>query len=413
MTGNPVAGEGPREREREADVVHAVDVYKGTHLAARISRHPGGSEFRYLPEYLDADLPAVATTLPLGAEPRLTQAGAVPSFFAGLLPEGRRLTHLRRALKASADDELSLLAAVGADMIGDVRVAVRGALDSAGPRVVVDRDFSELRFQDLLADNDVVDPYGIPGVQEKVSAQMISVPVRDESGLYILKLTPPEYPHLVENELYFMNLAREAGLKVATVREVRDADDVPGLLVSRFDRVRVAGALVSLGVEDGCQILDRWPADKYNVSMLAVARALTAVCSARPVAALAIFRQIVFAWLTGNGDLHAKNIAVLERDGEWAVAPAYDLPSTVPYGDRTLALSVGGRRTGVSRRMLLEFAAELGLPQKAAVRHLDRLLDATEPLIDSVAGGALPFDETATIKLIKELRNRRRLLLPT
>ncbi|WP_414819923.1 HipA domain-containing protein [Serinicoccus sp. CNJ-927] len=38
------------------------------------------------------------------------------------------------------------------------------------------------------------------------------------------------------------------------------------------------------------------------------------------------------AWATGNGDLHAKNLSVLQRDGEWRVAPVYDVPSTVPYG---------------------------------------------------------------------------------
>ena len=43
-----------------------------------------------------------------------------------LLPEGRRLGALRRAVKTSADDELSLLLAVGADAIGDVQVVPSG-----------------------------------------------------------------------------------------------------------------------------------------------------------------------------------------------------------------------------------------------------------------------------------------------
>lgn len=39
----------------------------------------------------------------------------------------------------------------------------------------------------------------------------------------------------------------------------------------------------------------------------------------------------VFAWLTGNGDLHAKNVSVLQQAGEWRIAPIYDAPPTVPY----------------------------------------------------------------------------------
>src|SRR5438552_2279477 len=53
--------------------------------------------------------PAVATTLPVTPEPLVRTGGAVPAYFAGLLPEGRRLGALRRAVKTSADDELSLL----------------------------------------------------------------------------------------------------------------------------------------------------------------------------------------------------------------------------------------------------------------------------------------------------------------
>jgi len=46
---------------------------------------------------------------PGGQRARPSPAGALPSYFSGLLPEGRRLGALRRAVKTSADDELSLL----------------------------------------------------------------------------------------------------------------------------------------------------------------------------------------------------------------------------------------------------------------------------------------------------------------
>lgn len=106
--------------------VAQADVFKAGVLAATLTRSPGGVEFGYRSEYLAAGGPAVATTLPLTEQPVVTVAGAVPAFFAGLLPEGRRLSSLRRAVKTSADDELSLLLAVGSDAIGDVQVVPAG-----------------------------------------------------------------------------------------------------------------------------------------------------------------------------------------------------------------------------------------------------------------------------------------------
>ena len=58
----------------------------------------------------------------------------------------------------------------------------------------------------------------------------------------------------------------------------------------------------------------------------------------------------------------------------WRVALAYDLPSTVLYKDRSLALPIGGRIKGFSRQLLLGFASAAGLPEKAATRVLDETL---------------------------------------
>lgn len=75
-------------------------VYKGEHPAARIDKYSDRTEFRYLAPYLASDLPAVATTLPKRDQIVTTYAGAIPPFFAGLLPEGHRLSVLQRSLTA-------------------------------------------------------------------------------------------------------------------------------------------------------------------------------------------------------------------------------------------------------------------------------------------------------------------------
>src|SRR5690606_11216700 len=136
-----------------------------------------------------------------------------------------------------------------------------------------------------------------------------------------------------------------------------------GLLVRIFDRLpQPDGGTRALACEDACQVLGRWPADKYNLTMEEVLRGLADHCPARAVALRSLYQQVVFAWLTGNGDQHAKNVSILATpDGEWRVAPAYDLPSTLPYGDVSFALSVGGVTTGLSRRRLLGLAEDVGL----------------------------------------------------
>ena len=152
-------------------------MYKRGRLAARLTRVDGGVQFAYLPGYLDGAGPAVASTLALDDRPVVTARGAVPPFFAGLLPEGRRLTNLRRAVKTSADDDLSLLVAVGGDPVGDVQV---------------NRSFAEVTFTDVLEQAGVVDPHALAGVQDKASARMLSVPVAQRGRRFILKIDPPE-----------------------------------------------------------------------------------------------------------------------------------------------------------------------------------------------------------------------------
>jgi serine/threonine-protein kinase HipA len=64
--------------------------------------------------------------------------------------------------------------------------------------VVID-DFGEVIFADLFAQaiGQRPDRVALPGVQDKISGQMMNVPVQGRSNGYILKLNPPEFPHLV------------------------------------------------------------------------------------------------------------------------------------------------------------------------------------------------------------------------
>jgi len=405
--------EGAREPElEELKTVARADVYKAGRLAAHLTRVASGEvAFSYIPEWVADGGPPVATTLPVTDEPVVAHSGAVPAFFAGLLPEGRRLGALRRSVKTSADDELSLVMAVGGDTVGDVRVVAEGATPDAVPPRLQVRDFDEVRFAELLADIEVrIDRVGLPGVQDKVSAAMLNLPVTAAGSQLLLKLNPPEFNHLVENEHFFLDAARQSGIPTVDATLVHDQAGEPGLAVSRFDRVNIGGELVSLAVEDGCQVLGLYPAAKYSISTEDLLSGLTAVCEARRPAAAEFLAQAAFAFLTGNGDAHAKNFSVLQdATGRWQPAPAYDLPSSQPYGDTTMALSVAARRDGnIPGDRYVALGEKIGVRSRAARSIIDRVAGSADLWVDGLPG--LPFDPGVTNKLKRVITGRQRLL---
>lgn len=389
--------------------VEQADVYKTGVPAATLTRTADGVEFRYLDEWISRVGPPVATTLPVRNEPVLRPAGALPSYFAGLLPEGRRLGALRRAVKTSADDELSLLLAVGADAIGDVQVVPSGVAPAEVPPRIAIENIGDTSFAELLSELGIrAQRTALPGVQDKTSAAMINLSVARAGERFILKLNPVgEYPHLVENEAFFLGAARASGLAVPPHNLVTDQDGASGLLVRRFDRITVDGELRALAVEDGCQAMDRPPADKYLLGTGRSFAALTAVCDAPALAGRELVRQLAFAYLTGNGDAHAKNFSVLQdRSGEWRVSPVYDVPCSHLYGDATMAMSIGGRTAA-------EFGAEdfvglgetLGVPSRAVRRALSELAERVERWLPDL--DQLPFDRAKVSKLRRVIQHRR------
>jgi serine/threonine-protein kinase HipA len=256
---------------------------------------------------------------------------------------------------------------------------------------------------------DPIDRVGLAGVQDKISSAMISLPISWGGAPSILKLDPPDFPHLVHNEAFFLRAAQQSGLEVPPFQILLDRDGVPGLLVERFDRTHTADGIRALAQEDGCQVLGVYPADKYRLTSEAVLGALARVSGAPVVAARDLLRQTAFAYLTCNGDAHGKNFSVVERDGEWRVSPAYDLPSSQPYGDATFALSVNGKdRQDIGRKDFLALGASLGIPAKATERVLDELLDALPSWFSEL--GSLPFDSRTTHQLAKAIASRRKRL---
>lgn len=389
---------------RDPRKVDTAAVVKGGSLAAHLVRQDGATRFTYEADYTG---PPVATSLPVNTKSVVTAGGALPPFFSGLLPEGRRLGAVRNAIKTSADDELSLLLAVGVDTVGDVQVMPAGGEPIAAP-TEMPTDLNSVSFQELFdraVGPDLEDSAALAGAQDKVSGHMLSLPVGYRDAEWILKLNPQAHPHLVENEAFFLQAARDSGIQTAEAHVVHDREGASGLLVKRFDRrprpapaehpsdaVGTHGTFLRLPQEDACQVSGRYPADKYRLTTEEVISGLAAQTGAPIVAARTLLQQFAFAYLTCNGDGHGKNFSILHDGREWQVSPAYDLPSTQPYGDTSMALSIRGKnREDITRRDFLELGTACRVPEKATRTLLDRLLKAAPGWLERL--DQLPFDK--------------------
>ena len=250
-----------------------------------------------------------------------------------------------------SDDHLTLLLAIGADTVGNVRVVPAG-VEPARPVPMFDpeRDTNFRAVFAKLTGSVDADPVGLAGVQPKVSAAMVSAPIRTRAGPAILKLNPVHYPLIVENERFFMTMAAACGLRVATTSLLHDAKGRSALLVTRFDR---AGP-TRIAQEDACQVAGIYPASKYRIQAEAAIAALADACTrgggSKPAALLELLKTVVFSWLIGNGDLHGKNLSIYNPDGVWQPTPVYDLLCTQPYTRwrDPMALNLYGRANRLS-----------------------------------------------------------------
>lgn len=394
--------------------VESLIVHQGTRRAGVLRRISSGAALTLDDVFVAASERPLASTLPLTTKPIEVHGVNLHPYFAGLLPEGLRLRALVRSAKTSEDDLFTLLAALGDDVVGDVWCTRPGDPPSLGEALVqVDRA-SDIRFHEVF-ERAVAgeDRSTFAGIQPKVSAGRLTVSFSSGSARkgerpadYILKLPSEDYPHLVRNEAFCMRLAGAAGLEAAHVEIVTDRDGVEGLLVERFDRERTEDATTRLAVEDLCQLRGVYPADKYRLSVADAVRTMERA-TAPAVESLRLLELQAFSYLIGNGDLHGKNVSLLTRRRTTRLSPSYDLVSTLPYGDRHMAMKLDGKDARLKRRDFAAFGARIGIRERAIERMLDRLTRAMRrALADGPGISSIGLDERSTKALTQEFERR-------
>jgi serine/threonine-protein kinase HipA len=302
---------------------------------------------------------------------------------------------------------------VGWDTIGDLAVVPHSEPIEGKPSLPSIRHASEVRFWKLFDEG--LGPetdHAIPGAQEKISANTIALRIKTAAGASaILKLNPPRYPRLVENEDFFLRLAKHCGIKAAKAQIITDLAGESGLLVTRFDRVRDGKTIRKLHQEDGCQILDIPPSKRYDVSLRQLAEGMMLVAASPTVLVRELLMRAAFSYLIGNADFHAKNVSLL-WSGLVHISPAYDLLSTLPYPDlqQNLAMPMEGKDNNLRPGEFFAFGERYGVPEAAISIMLTHLCQKVGDWLPRL--GEIGFDERTTDRLRSTMVSRIRDLEP-
>lgn len=362
--------------------VRTLGVWLGPERVGTLVRLPDDRiTFAFDPDY---ERNPARSTLSLGFKardgalltPRVTQT-RLPPYFANLLPEGPLREYLATRLGTKVVRDFPLIAELGGDLPGNVRVVPEGT----GPR--------EPMPSEVSSDIDRPLKFSLAGVQLKFSALEdasggLTIPMSGAGGDWIVKLPSTTFADVPVHEHAMLHLARETGLEVPAHRliAVSDLAGLPAdvqraesraLAVRRFDRADGA----RIHTEDFAQVFRVYPEEKYKgASSESLARVLLAEQGTRAVVELA--RRLVFTVLIGNGDAHLKNWSLIYRDPVVPVlAPLYDQVGTVVYmPDDQLGLSLGGTKVmaEIGLDHLVRFADRVGVPTR-------QVIDATQETV--------------------------------
>jgi serine/threonine-protein kinase HipA len=194
--------------------------------------------------------------------------------------------------------------------------------------------------------------------------------VEDDEGLWVAKFNRPDDRwNNTRVEHAMLQLAKTCGIGVATSRlETVAGKDV--LLVKRFDRektdkgytkARMISGLTLLRAEEAVQMRDRW-------SYVQLSEELRRVVKEPRRDASELFRRVVFNALISNIDDHPRNHAIIAKDRDWQLSPAYDLtPSPVIAKDhRDLAMEIGDQGRFANAKNILSQRARFLLDEEEA-----------------------------------------------
>jgi serine/threonine-protein kinase HipA len=364
----------------------------------------------------------------------------VSTYLWGLLPDNDGV--LRRwgeRFQVSPGNPFRLLSHVGEDCAGAVQLVKptradewAGAASAGRVKWLDEKDLAE-RIRVLLLDHSATrsgadrGQFSLAGAQPKTALHYD--PKKDRWGVpsgrvpttHIFKPATGDFDGYMENEHFCMALARALGLAAAS-SIIRVFDDVPVIIVERFDRTRHGSQVLRIHQEDMCQALARMPQQKYQnhggPSAVEILRVIRQHSSAREQDEARFLDALIFNWLICGTDAHAKNYALLmAAQSRVRLAPLYDVSSAMPYFPRqvdprraTLAMKIGGkyRLREIGMREWKKCAAELRCDADALRHRIASMAAAMPAAAESVQKEmrSQGIRHAVTQRLVTALRER-------
>ncbi|QYE37236.1 type II toxin-antitoxin system HipA family toxin (plasmid) [Polymorphobacter sp. PAMC 29334] len=371
--------------------------------------------FEYAPEFLAAGLPLSPLRLPLkpGVQtaPRDPFAGMF-GVFADSLPESYGRLMLDRRLRSVGRDPgaltpLDRLALVGEGGFGALRFVP--ADDMADDELSMP-DLDRLQAEALaVIAGEPSDMLGAlqrlggsaggarPKAQVWLGKDDASLATAHAPGLapWLVKFRAPGDPEDIGAlEAAYNAMASAAGIEVAPWRLLPSRTGPGHFASQRFDR-DVDGPL---HLHSLAGLLEADP-DGASVSYREYLRATQYLTrDVREVEAT--FRRMAFNVIAHNRDDHARNHAFLmNADGEWRLAPAFDLTfSPGPSGEHYLAVGGEGRRP--TRVHVLAEGESAGLPAKRLETILEEVAAAVDQWPKLAAAVGMTSARIAEIKAV-------------
>lgn len=291
----------------------------------------------------------LSLSLPLAASDH--SPDTVVAVMWGFLPDNEHvLQRWGSRFHVSPRNPLSLLAHVGEDCAGAAQFVRPERLDEVlgsakGDVKWLDEAEVAERLRQVRQDagqtrqQGDIGQFSLPGAQPKIAlhrdAGRWGIPQGAMPTTHILKPPTGTYEGYVENEHFCLNLARRLGLSVCRSEVMRFADEI-AICVARYDRANVEGRWWRVHQEDFCQALGVMPQRKYQndggPSPVQMADVLQQYSSQPQADRENFFFALVFNWLIGGTDAHAKNYSLLIGAGaDVLLAPLYDISSALPY----------------------------------------------------------------------------------
>jgi len=305
----------------------------------------------------DSDF-AISNSLPLDKK-TFTDKECKP-YFNGLLPESDIIRkHIGKMFGINANNDFALLKAIGHDCAGalslhDINesVQVKEFIElNAEPQTDEQllKHIQELPNKPFFTDLSNEVRLSLAGTQDKGAVTVIDgkicLPKNSTPTTHIIKPLIKNLDNTILNEYLCMKSAKGVGIDTADV-EIGKIKDVRYLLIARYDREIKDNKVKRIHQEDFCQALGILSLNKYQADGgLGLKECFDLLDITRMPAGSRnmLMKLVIFNFLTGNNDAHAKNFSLLYFNTKPVLAPAYDLLSTQIYPNLTkkMAMKIG------------------------------------------------------------------------